>query len=76
MKTTRKLRIYLGDVRSVLRQLLCKRQRDIRILPTYAATATQRRWLWPVKFALEGTVASEVGIPGLSRTPICRSRIE
>jgi hypothetical protein len=30
-----------------------------------AATATHRRQLWPVKFALEGTVASEVGVPGL-----------
>jgi hypothetical protein len=51
---------YLRDVRYVLRQFRCKRQRDIRILPLYAATATQRRWLWPIKFAPEGTVASEV----------------
>jgi hypothetical protein len=35
-----------------------------------------RRWLWPVKFALEGTVASQVGTPGLSHIPIDRSRIE
>jgi hypothetical protein len=38
--------------------LLRKRQRDIRILPVYAATVTHWGWLWPVKFALEGTVAS------------------
>jgi hypothetical protein len=24
-----------------------------------------RHWLWPVKFALEGAVASEIGIPGV-----------
>jgi hypothetical protein len=33
-------------------------------------------WLWPVKFALEGTVASEVGIPGLSHIPGSRSCME
>jgi hypothetical protein len=35
----------------------------------YAATVTRLHWLWPVKLAtgaLEETVASEVGIPGLS----------
>jgi hypothetical protein len=42
----------------------------------YAATVTHRLWLWPVKFPLEGTVASEVGIPGLSHIPIGRSRME
>jgi hypothetical protein len=45
--------------------LVCKRYCDIRILHVYAATVTHRRWLWPVKFVLEGTVASEGGIPGL-----------
>jgi hypothetical protein len=29
------------------------------MLPMYAATVIYRRWLWLVKFALEGTVASE-----------------
>jgi hypothetical protein len=40
---------------------------------------THRRWLRPVKFAteaFEGTVASKVGIPGLSYIPIGRSRKE
>jgi hypothetical protein len=35
----------------------------------YAATVTHRRLLWPVKFALEGTVRSEVGILGLPHIP-------
>jgi hypothetical protein len=51
-----------------------KRQRDIRILPMYAATLTQRRW--PAKLALEGTVASGVGIPGLSHIQISKIRLE
>jgi hypothetical protein len=41
----------------------------------YAATLAHRRWLWPLKFALEGTAASEVGIPGLSHIPTGRSRM-
>jgi hypothetical protein len=48
---------------------------DVRILPMHAATVTHRRWLRPVKFALEGTVTSKVGIPGLSHMPICRSHV-
>jgi hypothetical protein len=54
-------------------------QRDIGIIPTYAATVTHRSWLWPVKFGLEapeGTVTSQVGIPGLSHISIGRSRME
>jgi hypothetical protein len=48
-------------------------------LPCALQTWTHRRWLRPVKFAIEafeGTVASEVGIPGLSYIPIGRSRME
>jgi hypothetical protein len=44
----------------------------------YAATLTHGRWLWPTKFALaalEGTAASEVGIPGLSHFPTGRSHM-
>jgi hypothetical protein len=39
----------------------------------YTASVTHQCWLWPAKFvteALEGTVASEVGIPGLLRVPV------
>jgi hypothetical protein len=42
----------------------------------YAASVTHRCWLWPVKFvtkALEGTVVSGVGIPGLLHVPVGRS---
>lgn len=56
------------DVPYDLHQLLCKRQRDIRILPVYATTATHRHWLWLAEFsheALEGTVALRDGKPGL-----------
>jgi hypothetical protein len=45
----------------------------------YVAAVTHQHWLWPVKYvlkALEGTVASEVGIPGLSHIAIGRSRME
>jgi hypothetical protein len=55
------------------------RQPHIRILPMYAVTMTHRRWLRPVKFAVEafeGTVASEVGTPGFSHIAIGRSRVE
>jgi hypothetical protein len=40
------------------------------------SSVTRRLWLWPVKFAIEGTVASEVGIPGLSHIPLSRSHME
>jgi hypothetical protein len=56
-------------------QLLCKRQRDVRILPMYAETDSSI--LWHVKFAfkaLKGTVTSEVGISSLSHVPMSRSR--
>jgi hypothetical protein len=36
------------------------RQSDIRILSTYSANVIHRRWLWPMKISLDGTVASEV----------------
>jgi hypothetical protein len=48
----------------VLLLLLYIRQRDVRILPLYVATVALRRWLRPLKFTLEGTVASEVVTPG------------
>jgi hypothetical protein len=43
----------------------------------HAATLTHRHWLWPAKFALEGAVASEVGVPRLSHLLMLvpRSRI-
>jgi hypothetical protein len=47
-----------------------------KILP---CTPQLRYWLWPLKFAIrffEGTLASEVGTPGLSKFPISISRIE
>jgi hypothetical protein len=69
-------KVYLEMFNMCSIRLLCKRQRDIPILPMHAATVNHLRWLWPVKFALEGTVASEVGIPGLSHIPIGRSRME
>jgi hypothetical protein len=37
--------------------------------PTLPVTVTHRRWLWPVNFSLEGTVASKVGTPGLTFIP-------
>jgi hypothetical protein len=36
----------------------------------YTATVTHRRWLCPVKFALEATVASELGVLCLSYVAI------
>jgi hypothetical protein len=48
-------------------------QNDIGILPMYGATLTHRRWLRPAKFtfeALEWTMATDVGIPGLSHIPV------
>jgi hypothetical protein len=63
----------------MLHKLLCKPQRHILMSPMYAANVIYGRWLWAVKFAvgaLEGTVASEVGIPGCLHIPIGRSRME
>jgi hypothetical protein len=51
---------------------LCKSQCHIRTLPKYITSVTHQ-WQWPVKVALEATVASEVGIPGLSHAAISRS---
>lgn len=48
-------------------------------LPMYATAVTHQRWLWSVKFALEaleGSLVSEVCIPGLSHNPIGRSHME
>jgi hypothetical protein len=39
-------------------------------------TTVTHQWQWPMKFALEGTVASEVGILGLSHIAISRSCID
>jgi hypothetical protein len=61
---------------SISAPLLCKRQRDNRIRPVYAATVTRRRRLWPMKLALESTVTTEVGIPGLSHISIGRNGME
>jgi hypothetical protein len=60
----------------VNRELLCERERDIRMLPMYSAPVTHRRWLWPVKFAFDGTVVSEIGIPDLTHIHVDRSRME
>jgi hypothetical protein len=67
--------IYRCSIR-IFHWLLCTHQGDTALSATYAATVTYRNSLWPVKFPLDGTVASEVGIPGLSRILICRSRME
>jgi hypothetical protein len=43
------------------------------------ATTDSLTWLWPVKFAieaLEGTVASEAGIPDLPHIPMGRGLTE
>jgi hypothetical protein len=65
---TNRFYLKLLDICSII--LPCKRQRDTRILPMYASNVTHRRWLRPVKFALEGTVKSEVDMPGISHIPI------
>jgi hypothetical protein len=42
-------------------------------------SSSHRRWLRPLKFsleALEGTVTSEVGIPGLALIPIGKSCVK
>jgi hypothetical protein len=64
------------NIMHVLHQLLYKRQRDIRMLPMYSAPVTHRHWLWSVKFALEGTVASEVGIRDVTHIPVDRSLMD
>jgi hypothetical protein len=45
----------------------------------YAASVILRRWLWPLKWALETleeNVALQVDIPGLSHIPVGRSLME
>jgi hypothetical protein len=64
-KETDKVYLEMSDLYSV--SYTAKRKRDIRILPMCAAT---------VNFALEGIVASEVGILGLSYIPTGRSRMQ
>lgn len=60
----------------MLHLLPSEREGDIRILSAKDATVSHRRWLRHVRFALEGLVASEVGIPCLSHILMVRSRMK
>jgi hypothetical protein len=56
--------------------LLFNCQCDICILPKYVTTMTHQHQAWPMKLAVERTVALEVGLSGHSHVPIGRSHME
>jgi hypothetical protein len=46
------------------------------MLEVFSCTPNHRRWLWAVEFAPEGSLGSEVAIPGVSHISICEGRME